>query len=249
MFDAADRLVVCNQRYRDIYAISAPFIQPGARFEDIVREGAMRGQYPQAGEDIDPFVAETTPSTAATTRAWSGCCRMAAGSGDRASTPDGGTVGIRTDITALKRTMADLAQARDSAAAATEAKSRFLARMSHELRTPLNGVLGLAQVLARDPRLSGEQRRAAERWRPPAAPGRGRQRRARPGQGRGRPAGTAPHPGRPPCPARGCATHGAPGRRGEAGGRGPDPYPACRGLWRPTRPGCASWCSTCCPMR
>ncbi len=51
--------------------------------------------------------------------------------------------------------------ARDAAAQASEAKSLFLARMSHELRTPLNSVLGLAQVLARDGRLSAEQREQA----------------------------------------------------------------------------------------
>ncbi|MFZ4409445.1 MAG: PAS-domain containing protein [Paracraurococcus sp.] len=163
MFDATDRLVICNQRYRDLYAVSAPFIVPGALFADIIREGARRGQYPQAGPDIETFVADIT--------AWH---RGDHPSMERLlpdgrwvlvterSTPDGGTVGIRTDITALKHAMEDLAQARDTAAAATEAKSRFLARMSHELRTPLNGVLGLAQVLSRDPALSGRQRAQAE---------------------------------------------------------------------------------------
>ena len=162
MFDAEDRLVVCNQRYLELYAVSAPFIRPGARFADIIREGAKRGQYPQAGEDIERFVAEVT--------AWH---RSNQPSMERLlpdgrwlmvterETPGGGTVGIRTDITALKRAMTELAQARDSAAAATAAKSRFLAQMSHELRTPLNGVLGLAQALARDPKLSGEQQARA----------------------------------------------------------------------------------------
>ncbi|RYI89496.1 MAG: hypothetical protein EON47_21670, partial [Acetobacteraceae bacterium] len=162
MFDAEDRLVVCNQRYLDLYAVSAPFIKPGAKFADIIREGARRGQYPQVGEDIERFVTEIT--------AWH---RSNQPSMERLlpdgrwlmvterETPGGGTVGIRTDITALKRAMTELAQARDSAAAATAAKSRFLAQMSHELRTPLNGVLGLAQALARDPKLTGEQQARA----------------------------------------------------------------------------------------
>ncbi len=40
--------------------------------------------------------------------------------------------------------------------AANAAKSEFLAHMSHEIRTPLNGVLGLAQVLNREPLSPGQ---------------------------------------------------------------------------------------------
>jgi len=39
---------------------------------------------------------------------------------------------------------------RDSAQAATHAKSVFLANMSHEIRTPLNGILGMVHLLRRD---------------------------------------------------------------------------------------------------
>jgi signal transduction histidine kinase/CheY-like chemotaxis protein len=59
---------------------------------------------------------------------------------------------------AERRSVTALALARDTADRANAAKSQFLTRMSHELRTPLNGILGMAQVLERDPSLQGEQR-------------------------------------------------------------------------------------------
>ena len=60
------------------------------------------------------------------------------------------------DLTEHKRAEAER-EARHAAEAANRAKSAFLANMSHELRTPLNGILGYAQILARDPVLGERQ--------------------------------------------------------------------------------------------
>jgi signal transduction histidine kinase/CheY-like chemotaxis protein len=62
---------------------------------------------------------------------------------------------------AEQRSTTALSAARDSAAEASNQKTRFLARMSHEIRTPLNGILGLAQMLANDPEQGADQRQRA----------------------------------------------------------------------------------------
>jgi PAS domain S-box-containing protein len=53
-------------------------------------------------------------------------------------------------------------RAEDAAAAASRAKSAFLAHMSHEIRTPLNAILGYAQILRRDRTLQPRQKEAIE---------------------------------------------------------------------------------------
>ena len=58
LYDENDRLVLCNEAYRDFYQSSRDLIVPGARFESIVRTGAQRGQYPAAVGRVDAWVSE-----------------------------------------------------------------------------------------------------------------------------------------------------------------------------------------------
>jgi len=71
-------------------------------------------------------------------------------------------VGIIRDITQQLAQETALSTAKEAAEAAARAKSEFLAHMSHEIRTPMNAVLGLAQLLKREP-LSADQRDMVER--------------------------------------------------------------------------------------
>jgi diguanylate cyclase (GGDEF)-like protein len=112
MWDAEDRLVTCNQQFRQMYHVSADFIFPGAKFEDIVRGGVYLGQYPQAADNTEAFIQETVR--------WhhhnNGPIEREFPDGRWAliterRTPDGGVVGIRTDITHLKGVLSNLAAA------------------------------------------------------------------------------------------------------------------------------------------
>ena len=162
LFDREDRLMVCNQRYRDLYAESAPAMVPGASFEAILRYGLQKAQYPDAIGREEDWIQDRLRMRSEKSVDFEH--RVADNRWLRIidkETPDGGRVGLRIDVTATREQQAALENARAEAEAAVRAKSAFLANMSHEIRTPMNGVVGMAELLCDTP-LSEEQRLFAD---------------------------------------------------------------------------------------
>jgi signal transduction histidine kinase len=157
--DAEGRYVLWNQKYAEIYHRSADLFREGVRLADTLAVGVHRGDYPEAIGREDEWLKERlalldNPGQRHQQRLADGRWVMI----EERKTADGGTIGIRVDITEIKQQEARLEAALAAAQAANRAKGEFLANMSHEIRTPLNGVLGLAEVLSRT-RLDDSQRR------------------------------------------------------------------------------------------
>lgn len=104
LYDADDRLVVANAKYREIYGLSADLIVPGNSFEQIIRAGAERGEYADAIGRVDEWVAERMQRH----RDPSGPIEQHLTDGrwlriTEHKTPSGWIAGLRVDITELKQ--------------------------------------------------------------------------------------------------------------------------------------------------
>jgi len=148
LFDEDDRLVLANRNYRALFPGLADIIQPGITFREILARGLDLGMADTEG--LAPL--EWLDRRVGTHRDPSGLPaeRYIDGNWLRISekrAPDGGIVGVFTDITEMKRRQGELEEAQQQADSANRAKSQFLANMSHELRTPLNAIIGYSEML------------------------------------------------------------------------------------------------------
>lgn len=130
LFDSDDRLVICNQKYREAVSGIGNEVQLGDSFESIIRRVAERGDVPAAIGDVESWIQKHLDMH----RNPQGPYLQYRSSGEwlqihERMTHDGDIVAIATDITALKRAeqAAEDATARlaDSLALVEAAKARM----------------------------------------------------------------------------------------------------------------------------
>jgi signal transduction histidine kinase/CheY-like chemotaxis protein len=150
LFDATDRLVLCNSVYRRLIGDSVSGSLVGRSYREIL--GAWIDQIafsdPEARERFrsDRLSGRVDPTAAFDIHLHDGRTLRVM---DR-KTAEGGMVKTIWDLTDDEKHAQELREARSLAESASAAKSEFLSSMSHELRTPMNAILGFAQLLQRD---------------------------------------------------------------------------------------------------
>jgi sigma-B regulation protein RsbU (phosphoserine phosphatase) len=130
LFDADDRLVICNRKYREVVSGPGVQVRTGDSFESIIRRIAERGDIPAAIENVESWVQRRldmhrNPQEPYIQYRSNGEWTQI----NERKTKDGGIVAIATDITALKNAeqAAEDAKARlaDSLALVEAAKARM----------------------------------------------------------------------------------------------------------------------------
>ncbi|MGI9481548.1 MAG: PAS domain-containing sensor histidine kinase [Hyphomicrobiales bacterium] len=174
LWDADNKLVMCNSIYQQFHNLPASVCQTGAHYDEVAKastEPLVRLRIPKAEDDTgegNTFEVQLEDGR------WLHISER--------RTKDGGFVSVGTDVTPIKlhegqlltsekelmNTVRDLEKIRmeleaqkqrlveladnyqeekTRAEAANRSKSEFLANMSHELRTPLNAIIGFSEVM------------------------------------------------------------------------------------------------------
>jgi signal transduction histidine kinase len=166
LFDASDRIVLCNSRYRRFFAELAgddvgSLVVEGTKFEDFLRAAYARGMFPDQEPNVDQWVERImqyrrTPQGPRERPLADGRWLQVS---DR-RTQDGGLVAIYADITERKHAEEAIRASRDAAETALRelqtaqaslvhaqkmaALGQLTAGIAHEIKNPLNFVNNFA---------------------------------------------------------------------------------------------------------
>jgi two-component system, cell cycle sensor histidine kinase PleC len=174
LWDAENRLVLCNSNFQQLHHLPDEAVAPGARYETVVAAGKKPILRTSVANDGLQSPGARTFEAELDDGRWMNISER--------RTKDGGYVSVGTDITQIKlheqklvegekrqkltiddlrkseealklhtEQLADLAEKyaeeKTRAEEANQAKSKFLANMSHELRTPLNAIIGFSEIM------------------------------------------------------------------------------------------------------
>ena len=175
LWDASDRLVLCNSHFQRLHKLPDTAIIPGTSYETVLEVGRMPEVRTRLNETANQAPGARTFEAQLDDGSWLHISER--------RTKDGGYVSVGTDITRIKEheqklvdndlrlrtTVIDLKRSRAAleqqaveladlaekhqwektrAEEANQSKSKFLANMSHELRTPLNAIIGFSEVMS-----------------------------------------------------------------------------------------------------
>jgi signal transduction histidine kinase len=145
--DADDRVVLCNSATYTRLPWCKTLLEPGMKYEDVLREIAYTGAVAPRGRE-EEWIRRTLEQH----RAAAGAREYKRNDGrwvriTERRTADGGMVMIRADITDEKQVELELEATLMHTREENRAKSTFLANLTHELRFPIDRIAWLSRAL------------------------------------------------------------------------------------------------------